>query len=767
MSLENVPNFLLNFSLCNMKGEEKHLYRFKSFRLNVEERQLLHHDTTVPLTPKAFDVLAVLVERSGHLVEKDELLKLVWADSFVEEANIARIIHTLRKTLGEDESNNKFIETVAKSGYRFVANVSEIHEPKPLIAQKDNQSFSSSTAKLPETTFLPQNKTAVQPEAPEKNAASGKPARRLILIAIILSAIGLVLGTRLSVIDFFKSASHDFRSIEMFRLTENSGISGGDISADGRFVAFVEQKEGKQTLFVKQVSTGATIIIVPPTPMYLTPTFTPDSEFIYYVGVSDGIGALYKVSVLGGESKKLVLDVDSAVTFSPDGKRLAFIRHNPNEGGDTVFTSNSDGTNLEALLESKEAGFSQLVGVDWSPDGERLAFGVVKIVPEPNQRLKLFTITVKDKKLSELACEKSWLGFRNINWLKNGTGIMMIAKASNSEQYQIWYLDYPGGTPRQITSDTNNYTTVSTSSDNSSIVATRAEAISSMWSFNPRSNELKQLLSESNYLIFDNQMSQLPDGRILFVKGSGKETNIFSMSESGADEKQLTSKSGGNYYPVASPDGKYIVFCSNRNDFQEIWRMNPDGSGAMRLTAAENSTDLQPEITPNGKTVIFTRSTISGGNTKLMKVSIEGGEASVLLPENKNSEILPRISPNGKRLVYHDYHYEEQTATNKSSLKVIGLEGEKDDRLILEPMSSFPYNFRWSPDGKSLTYIKRSGVDNIWSMSLNDQRETPLTNFTSGNITDFIWSNDGSKLFLIKTVFNNHLVLIKDKDKKD
>src|SRR5262245_31583539 len=141
MSLENYPSFLLNFSEHGMDGEEKHSYRFKSFRLNLEERQLLHNNSPVPLTPKAFDVLAALVERSGHLVEKDELLKLVWADTIVEEANVARIVHTLRKVLGEDENSNKFIETVAKRGYRFVAKVSEVREPtapKSVDEKKDS-----------------------------------------------------------------------------------------------------------------------------------------------------------------------------------------------------------------------------------------------------------------------------------------------------------------------------------------------------------------------------------------------------------------------------------------------------------------------------------------------------------------------------------------------------------------------------------------------------------------------------------------------------
>jgi DNA-binding winged helix-turn-helix (wHTH) protein/Tfp pilus assembly protein PilF len=144
VSFESSSDFLLNFSGCDVNGEEKHVYRFKSFQLDVAERQLLNNGVSVPLMPKVFDVLVVLVDRSGHLVEKDELLRIVWADSFVEEANIARIIHALRKILGEDDNGTKFIETVAKKGYRFVAEVREKSETiailpfKPLVAENRN-----------------------------------------------------------------------------------------------------------------------------------------------------------------------------------------------------------------------------------------------------------------------------------------------------------------------------------------------------------------------------------------------------------------------------------------------------------------------------------------------------------------------------------------------------------------------------------------------------------------------------------------------------
>ncbi len=182
MSFGIFPNSFLNFSESEMNGEEKHFYQFKSFRLNVKERQLLNNNLSVSLTPKVFDVLVALVERGGHLVEKDELLKLVWADSFVEEINVARSVHTLRRILGEDENGSKFIETVAKKGYRFVAEITEVREPDKrqsatAVGSQDgvNEEVSSSPRQL-----LP---TADKP----------KPNTRIILFAVgFLSAVFLI-----------------------------------------------------------------------------------------------------------------------------------------------------------------------------------------------------------------------------------------------------------------------------------------------------------------------------------------------------------------------------------------------------------------------------------------------------------------------------------------------------------------------------------------------------------------------------------------------
>jgi DNA-binding winged helix-turn-helix (wHTH) protein/TolB-like protein/Flp pilus assembly protein TadD len=109
-----------------MLRQAPHLYEFGPFRLDIGERVLMRDGEIVPLTPKALDLLVALVEHSSHVLSKDELMKQVWPDSYVEEANLSHHIFTLRKALGEEKNGSKFIETVPRRGYRFVARVAEV-----------------------------------------------------------------------------------------------------------------------------------------------------------------------------------------------------------------------------------------------------------------------------------------------------------------------------------------------------------------------------------------------------------------------------------------------------------------------------------------------------------------------------------------------------------------------------------------------------------------------------------------------------------------
>lgn len=118
-----------------MSTRSQHLYEFGPYRLDTAERLLLRNGEPVPLTPKAFETLVALVERSGHLVEKDELMKVVWSDAYVEESNLTNNVYALRKMLGQGENGRGYIETVPKRGYRFTASVKEL-PTEALVVEK-------------------------------------------------------------------------------------------------------------------------------------------------------------------------------------------------------------------------------------------------------------------------------------------------------------------------------------------------------------------------------------------------------------------------------------------------------------------------------------------------------------------------------------------------------------------------------------------------------------------------------------------------------
>jgi DNA-binding winged helix-turn-helix (wHTH) protein len=108
-----------------MSQQDNHSYEFGRFRLKVAERVLLREGELVPLTPKVFDILVTLVEHGGQVVAKDDLMKKVWPNTFVEEGNLTQNVSLLRKALGESPGGVQFIETVPRRGYRFVAETTE------------------------------------------------------------------------------------------------------------------------------------------------------------------------------------------------------------------------------------------------------------------------------------------------------------------------------------------------------------------------------------------------------------------------------------------------------------------------------------------------------------------------------------------------------------------------------------------------------------------------------------------------------------------
>jgi len=174
-----------------MDNDLRQTYRFKSFLLNVKERQLLHDDTLIPLTPKSFDTLVHLVEHAGHLVGKEELMQSVWSDSFVEEGNLSRTIHDLRRALGQNKNGNKFIETVPTKGYRFVAEVSNVHESGE--QETDSTKAAPADIEAGQIQNEPRNQSREIDDPEAASEIKARPRMRIILATVIfVGAVSLL-----------------------------------------------------------------------------------------------------------------------------------------------------------------------------------------------------------------------------------------------------------------------------------------------------------------------------------------------------------------------------------------------------------------------------------------------------------------------------------------------------------------------------------------------------------------------------------------------
>jgi Tol biopolymer transport system component len=443
--------------------------------------------------------------------------------------------------------------------------------------------------------------------------------------------------------------------------------------------------------------------------------------------------------VLGGTEKRLIADVDTNVTLSPDGKELAFLR---NHG---LVVANEDGSGERTLAEPKSPPFHLSNGIAWSPNGRTIttdafwgesAAGRMNPVEFPVQGGKEHFLT--DKRWG-------WLG--NLEWLSDGRGLIMNGRESTSWLPQILYLSYADGETRRITTDTNEYWGVSLTADSRTLATVQEKDSFDSW-VAPLADvgSAKPITSGGS----SGHPTWSRDGRIIFTKNGGRgEADIWVIEPDGSNAKQLTANTGLNALPRVSPDGQYIVFRSERAGTAHLWRMDINGNNPKQLTnSPEDYLWFGTDFTPDSKWVVYTRRGADGG---LWKVPIEGGEP-VRLNATKDA-YHPAISPNGKMLAY-SYHDEA-----KSGIEVMSL----DSSAPAKRFDIAEGTIQWTHDSRSFLYIKsEGGVSNLWSQPISGEPPKQLTHFNSELIPYFDLSRDGKQLVMSRGTANRDVVLIRD-----
>jgi Tol biopolymer transport system component/DNA-binding winged helix-turn-helix (wHTH) protein len=796
---QNGLHFLLKAFLKGfMKAERertKHFYEFGDFCLDINRRVLLRRQDgdPVPLTPKAFETLLMLVRRSGRIVEKKELLEAIWPDTFVEEATLAQNVFTLRKALGHGRPDHQYIETVPKYGYRFVADVRELRGegPNGLSEQRTRAAFitdeleatsplaeegeratssreGSAQEETAQTVSVDQTATAL-PEAP----AEGRPERlsfraltgfakhhRLATAAALFLVTALLAATSIVFINLrtANKAGAPFERMRISMLTTNGQTMRSAISPDGKYLVYVVKDGVQEGLWLRQVSAPGNIPVVAPADVhYQGITFSPDSNSIYYVVYEKNapVATLYQVSALGGTPSKVLVDIDSPAAFSSDGKSIAFVRNAPDDKEGSLIVAKTDGTAERKLATRFAPDYFSVEGPAWSPDDKRIACTVGRT--EFNRTtMAVAEIRVEDG-ASKLLTARAWDFIGQLAWPADGRAILMDAWDSKASLFsrQIWQLSLSDGQARRVTNDLNSYHGVSVAATNDALVTIRSGRATGFWVAAVEDiGRAARITSGAGDLVGEVMgLAWMPDGRLVYGSNASGNLNIWIMGPDGRHQRQLTISSQIDVKPAVSPDGRVIVFVSWRTGTSHLWRMDADGANIKQLTNGEAET--YPHISPDGRFVVY----LSAGQNRssLWRIPIEGGEAVEL---RDGWSMFPQVSPDGKLVAC--FYQDEPSIGNK--LALIPFVGGEPVQLFDLPSTVFiRAGLRWTADGRALTYVdNRDGVSNIWSLPVDGGPAKRLTDFTSDKIFRFAWSRDGKQLAFERGMEINDATLIGD-----
>jgi len=689
-----------------MTQKTRHFYEFGPFSLDPDECLLMLGGKPVPLAPKAFEALLTLVESAGHLVDKDDLMRRLWPDSFVEEGNVAKHVSLLRKVLSEATNGQEFIETIPKRGYRFVGDVREVSDP----------AADSQTHALPSANPI------------------GKKWRALAVtaLAVVLVPIAVLWFGRVRT-----PSKQSPPELQLRELTNNSfenRVLTGAISPDGKYLAYSDAKGMR----VRVVATGETRVISQPEELKgkqvdweVVGTWFPDGthfvanahpagDFGMYSGDrwNSAGSSMWIVSILGGAPHKLRDDA-IAYSVSPDGSLVGFGTNASWLGNREIWLMGPSGEQPRKLFETDNE--SSLVGLSWSSDGKRVVYK-----KSDKSGDALFAGDLQGGSPVVLLDPREMKQVNDFFWLPDGRLLYLVPEPESLQGSlcNFWGLPLdkrtgaPIAKPRQLTT----------------------------WSGSCMSG-----------------MSITADGKKLtFLKSADKET-AFLAELTAAGTRILEPR----HFPLTessegvidwTPDSKAIFFISDQSGHRGIYRQFLDQDIAEPVVIEGFGRNAR--VTPDGGNIVYLGPTENGappakGPEPVMRVSITGGLPQRLFTAHTYSLMACARAPSGLCVI-------GEPNEDGKQLIVSALDPSKGRGLELFRFSLVENDENWwldlSPDGTRLA-ITRTLAGPIYILSLNGQmlEQVPVKGWS--NLQSLIWAADGKGLFVTAGVRNGREVL--------
>src|SRR5215471_895328 len=489
-------------------------------------------------------------------------------------------------------------------------------------------------------------------------------------------------------------------SVTMTSITNSGQVSVAAISPDGRYLAYVEARDGKYAVFVQQVATGSAVEVMPPGDNdYFGLTFSPDSNYVY---AAERVAMrLRRVPSLGGPVTTAMEQVRSAITFSPDGGRIAFSTFDP--VSTSIVVASADGTNRRPLLVHRAGEGPIGRSVSWSPDGKTIA---------ATTRAAILLLDAASGAPTSFAVA-GWETLESVNWTPAGDALIVTAEpvGEASARHQVLEVSYPGGRVRRLTNDLNDYHTATISADGRIIAAVPLTVRAKIWSTTLSAIDAAQPMPRGGLNDGAQGLAWTADGRVAFAD---QNSVAWIVNADGSNRQPLTAEHGRAR--GLSPCGPTLLtYWLPHGTGVSLFVIDPVGGQSQHVADGPAGLGPFPVCTPDGKWLVFT------GGRNLMKVPVAGGTPSLVAEQTHEG----RVSPDGTLIAAHHMI----AGQNSEEFAIFSV---ANGTLVRALPGDITGDFTWLADGSALVGIAAGADsrDNFVRIPVDGSPRTAISHLT-------------------------------------